>query len=70
MSASPEIPHPPWRVPIIGDIVGIDSRRPNQKTLHQFERLGPIYRRSILGAGDLTFVGNANLASTLSLIHI
>lgn len=65
MSASPEIPHPPWRVPIIGDIVGIDSRRPNQKTLHQFERLGPIYRRSILGAGDLTFVGNANLASTV-----
>lgn len=62
MSDKTMIPHPPWRVPIFGDVLGIDSRRPNQKTLQQFDRLGPIYRRSILGAGDLTFVGSAHLA--------
>lgn len=62
MSKKQRIPHPPWRVPIVGDVLGIDSRRPNQKTLQQFDRLGPIYRRSILGAGDLTFVGSAYLA--------
>ncbi|MCX2966267.1 cytochrome P450 [Gordonia aquimaris] len=57
------IPHPPWRIPFIGDVIGIDSLRPNQKTLEQFKRLGPIYRRSIIGAGDLTFVGSSALAS-------
>lgn len=57
------IPHPPWRIPFIGDVIGIDSLRPNQKTLEQFKLLGPIYRRSIIGAGDLTFVGSSALAS-------
>lgn len=55
------IPHPPRRLPIVGDVLGIDSERPNQKTMWQFGQLGPIYRRTILGT-HLTFVGNAELA--------
>ena len=55
------IPHPPKRVPVLGDILGMDRERPNQKTLWQFSQLGPIYRRSIIGGIDLTFVGSAHL---------
>ncbi|MFF0818395.1 cytochrome P450 [Rhodococcus sp. NPDC003318] len=56
------IPHPPRRVPLIGDILGMDREFPNQNTLVRFRELGPIYRRSILGT-DLTFVGSAELAA-------
>ncbi|WP_288814112.1 cytochrome P450 [uncultured Gordonia sp.] len=56
------IPHPPRRLPILGDVLGIDSERPNQKTLWQFGQLGPLYRRTILGT-HLTFVGSAELAA-------
>lgn len=55
------IPHPPKRVPLLGDIRGMDRVRPNQKTLWQFSQLGPIYRRSIIGGIDLTFVGSGAL---------
>ena len=56
------IPHPPRRVPFIGDVLGMSKEKPNQTTLQRFEELGPIYRRSILGT-DLTFVGSAELAA-------
>lgn len=55
------IPHPPRRIPLIGDVLGMDRQRPNQRTLWQFDRLGPIYRRTILG-NHLTFVGSNALA--------
>lgn len=55
------IPHPPHRLPIVGDVIGIDRVNPNTKTLAMLERLGPIYRRSIMGT-DLTFVGSSELA--------
>lgn len=55
------IPHPPRRLPIVGDVIGIDRTNPNTKTMVMFERLGPIYRRSIMGT-DLTFVGSSDLA--------
>lgn len=55
------IPHPPRRIPLIGDVLGMDRRRPNQRTLWQFDRLGPIYRRTILG-NHLTFVGSNAMA--------
>ncbi|MFZ2175679.1 MAG: cytochrome P450, partial [Rhodococcus sp. (in: high G+C Gram-positive bacteria)] len=60
--ASKTIPHPPRRVPILGDVFGIDPETPNQTTLIRFDELGPIYRRSILGT-DLTFVGSPDLAA-------
>lgn len=64
MPSTTTIPHPPRRVPILGDVFGIDSETPNQTTLVRFEELGPIYRRSILGT-DLTFVGSAELAADI-----
>ncbi|CRK54614.1 Unspecific monooxygenase [Rhodococcus sp. RD6.2] len=56
------IPHPPHRVPLIGDVLGMNREIPNQNTLVRFSELGPIYRRSIMGT-DLTFVGSAELAA-------
>ncbi|MEE2033381.1 cytochrome P450 [Rhodococcus chondri] len=56
------IPHPPRRVPLIGDVLGMNREIPNQNTLVRFKELGPIYRRTILGT-DLTFVGSAELAA-------
>ena len=58
---SKKMPHPPRRVPILGDILGMDSERPNQRTLEQMDRLGPLYRRSFIGGAKLTFVGSAAL---------
>lgn len=58
---SKKMPHPPRRVPILGDILGMDSERPNQRTLEQMGRLGPLYRRSFIGGAKLTFVGSAGL---------
>ena len=52
-----KIPHPPYRIPVLGDVIGIDRINPNTKTLAMMDRLGPIYRRSIMGT-DLTFVGS------------
>jgi len=60
--AKSTIPHPPRRVPVLGDVFGMDQETPNQTTLKRFEELGPIYRRTILGT-DLTFVGSAELAA-------
>lgn len=59
------LPHPPRRVPILGDILGMDRERPNQKTLWQFSQLGPIYRRTFVGGTHLTFVGSAELLGQL-----
>ncbi len=46
---------------MLGDVIGIDRINPNTKTLAMMDRLGPIYRRSIMGT-DLTFVGSVELA--------
>ncbi|KAF0956820.1 cytochrome P450 [Rhodococcus sp. T7] len=62
--APKRIPHPPKRIPFIGDVLGMDRDAPNQKTLERFGELGPIYRRTIMGT-DLTFVGSAELAATV-----
>lgn len=37
------IPHPPWRVPLLGDVVGAGSRTPVQDTMKQARGLGPIF---------------------------
>ncbi len=61
-----KIPHPPRRVPLLGDILGMDFARPNQKTLEQMARLGPLYRRKFIGGAKLTFVGSAALMAEVA----
>jgi unspecific monooxygenase len=39
------IPHPPWRVPSLGDVVGAGRRTPVQDTMKQARGLRPIFTR-------------------------
>ncbi|MFD4181085.1 cytochrome P450 [Rhodococcus sp. NPDC058514] len=59
------IPHPPRRVPLLGDILGMDRAAPSQRTLWQHQQLGPIYRRVIVGT-KLTFVTGSELVEEMN----
>jgi cytochrome P450 len=59
------IPHPPYRVPLLGDVVGFNFRVPVQSMLRQTRDLGPISVRRLLGF-DLVIVGGADLAAELN----
>ncbi|MET7598120.1 cytochrome P450 [Streptomyces sp. NPDC004082] len=59
------IPHPPLRVPLIGDVVGANVRTPVQDSLRFGRRLGPVFRRKAFG-NEIVFVGGARLAAELA----
>jgi hypothetical protein len=44
-----DLPHPPYRVPFLGDVVGLNPRTPFQSSLPQTKKLGPISARKMLG---------------------
>ena len=44
-----ELPHPPYRVPFLGDVLGLNPRTPFQSSLRQARKLGPISARRVLG---------------------
>jgi len=44
-----ELPHPPYRVPFLGDVLGLNLRTPFQSSLQQLRKLGPISVRRMLG---------------------
>ncbi|WP_099020416.1 cytochrome P450 [Mycolicibacterium palauense] len=46
----PRIPHPPRRVPLIGDILAVRADEPTQSVVGLSGRLGPIYEFRFLGA--------------------
>jgi unspecific monooxygenase len=60
-----QIPHPPRRVPVIGDVAGIKVGKPVQSVLAQARGLGPISVRKVLRTQVVT-VGGAELAGDLS----
>lgn len=35
------VPHPPWRVPLIGDVLGVSPRTPLQDSMRLGRELGP-----------------------------
>ncbi|MBB5806127.1 unspecific monooxygenase [Saccharothrix ecbatanensis] len=59
------IPHPPWRVPLLGDVVGAGSRTPVQDTMKQARGLGPIFTRRFLKR-EIVFVAGAELSAELA----
>ncbi|MGI5224142.1 cytochrome P450 [Actinoallomurus sp. CA-142502] len=59
------IPHPPHRLPLLGDVVGLDPRAPVQSSLRLVRGLGPISVRRVLGTEIIT-VGGADLAAELN----
>jgi unspecific monooxygenase len=52
------IPHPPYRVPLLGDVLGADRRSPVQDSMRYARRLGPIFRRKAFGK-EFVFVWGA-----------
>ena len=57
------LPHPPGRLPIIGDVASVDRRRPTQHELALAQRgLGPIFQRKLLGT-QLIIVAGSRLAT-------
>lgn len=59
------IPHPPRRVPVVGDVFGIDPATPVQDSLRMARELGPIFRRKIFGL-EIVVVSGADLVAELA----
>ncbi|MFF3501257.1 cytochrome P450 [Streptomyces sp. NPDC003247] len=59
------IPHPPYRLPLLGDVLGASLRTPLQDSLRHARRLGPVFRRRALGR-EVVFVWGARLAADLA----
>lgn len=59
------IPHPPHRIPLLGDLVGVNPRTPLQDSMRAGLRLGPIFRRRAFGK-EIVFVWGADLTADLA----
>ncbi|MFJ3334887.1 cytochrome P450 [Streptomyces sp. NPDC086766] len=59
------IPHPPRRVPLLGDVLGADRRTPVQDSMRHARALGPIFRRKAFG-NEFVFVWGAGLVADLA----
>ena len=61
---TPALPHPPRRVPFIGDVLGAHASTPVQDSIALAHRLGPIFERVILGR-QFVIVAGADLTEEL-----
>ncbi|GDY33070.1 cytochrome P450 [Gandjariella thermophila] len=59
------IPHPPRRVPLLGDVRGVSPRTPVQDAIRLGHDLGPIFRRKFLRR-EIVFVTGAELVGELA----
>ncbi|MEU5635429.1 cytochrome P450 [Streptomyces rishiriensis] len=59
------IPHPPHRIPLLGDVLGASRRTPVQDSLRYAAELGPIFRRKVFNR-EFVFVGGAELAADMA----
>ncbi|MFH0172576.1 cytochrome P450 [Streptomyces cacaoi] len=59
------IPHPPRRLPLLGDVLGASRRTPLQDSLRYAGQLGPIFRRKAFGR-EFVFVWGSGLAADMA----
>ncbi|ARP68800.1 cytochrome P450 [Streptomyces pluripotens] len=59
------IPHPPRRLPLLGDVLGADRRRPLQDSMRYARELGPVFRRRAFGK-EFVFVSGARFVADLA----
>jgi cytochrome P450 len=57
-----ELPHPPYRVPFLGDVLGLNPRTPFLSSLPQTRKLGPISARKMFGT-ELVAVSGLDLVA-------
>ncbi|KQU37147.1 cytochrome P450 [Rhodococcus sp. Leaf233] len=62
------LPHPPYRLPILGDVIGVDPRSPIQDSTALAARLGPMFERHILGK-RFVFASGADVVGDLCDEH-
>ncbi|MDT3398366.1 cytochrome P450 [Streptomyces sp. B1866] len=58
------IPHPPRRVPVLGDVLGVSLATPVQDSTRLARELGPVFRRKVFGT-EIVFVSGADLVGEL-----
>ncbi|MFE2098271.1 cytochrome P450 [Streptomyces sp. PTD9-10] len=59
------IPHPPRRLPLAGDVLGVDRRRPVQDSMRFGRELGPVFRRRAFG-NEFVFLWGSRLVADLA----
>lgn len=59
------IPHPPHRLPLLGDLIGLHPRTPVQDTVQLNRELGPVFVRKILNT-ELVFVAGPDLVAEVN----
>ncbi|HET9380934.1 MAG TPA: cytochrome P450 [Streptomyces sp.] len=59
------VPHPPRRLPLLGDVLGVNRRTPLQDSVRFARELGPIFRRNAFGK-EFVFVWGARLVADLA----
>jgi cytochrome P450 len=59
------IPHPPRRVPFLGDVFGVNPRTPVQDTVRLGRALGPVFTRKVFGT-EIVFVSDPALVAELN----
>ncbi|MEW1682240.1 cytochrome P450 [Streptomyces sp. NPDC093594] len=59
------IPHPPHRLPVLGDVIGSSRGTPVQDSVRLARRLGPIFRRNAFGR-EFVFTWGARLVADLA----
>jgi cytochrome P450/NADPH-cytochrome P450 reductase len=59
------IPHPPYRLPLLGDVVGVSRSTPVQDSVRLGRHLGPIFVRRFFGR-EIVFVAGVDLMADLA----
>ncbi|NKS27600.1 cytochrome P450 [Rhodococcus hoagii] len=59
------VPHPPGRLPLVGDVLGVSLHTPVQDSMRLERQLGPIFERKALGH-RFVFVSGADMVAELS----
>jgi unspecific monooxygenase len=53
----PTLPHPRWRIPLLGDLLSFDADTPTQSACENAARLGPIYELRAFGVSYVVAAG-------------
>lgn len=59
------LPHPPRRIPLIGDVLGVSPKTPVQDSMRLAAELGPVFERKVFGH-KIVFAHGAEMVADLS----
>ncbi|NNH70174.1 cytochrome P450 [Nocardia uniformis] len=56
-----QLPHPPKRLPLLGDVLTTDFAKPAQSVLRSARTLGPVFQHSVFGFSTIIVAGAAEI---------